>query len=130
MDKDIVLRYITIPMAIKVFRQDKESFRHFKLGNLYLDKLDTVLQQLNKTFHQLKKEMYTIHHLDIRYLGKTDKEVKYSVNNEVITFTPEELRLTTSEIMSEYLYGKSATPFERTERVWDTVTASRDISKA
>lgn len=118
MNKDIILKYITIPMAIKVFRRDKETFKHFKMGNLYLDKLDAVLDELEKDFNKLKREMYMVHHLDVRYLERTDKEVRYSVNKLIVTFTPEELRLKTSEIMSDHLYGESATEFERTERIW------------
>ncbi|MGJ9460269.1 hypothetical protein [Oceanobacillus sp. CF4.6] len=119
MDKDIVSKYITMPMAIKVFKQDSETFSNFKLGNLHQAKLDSVIDNLQRDFNELKKEMHTVHHLNIRYLGKSDDQVGFRVNNEVITFTPGELQMMTSDVMCNYLYGDKATDFERNDRVWE-----------
>jgi len=118
MNKDIVRRFIVIPMAIKVFRQDKEKFAAFRFGNLYQDKIDSCLDNLQKDFNELKREMCTVHHLDVKNLGKQGSEVRYTVNNEVITFTPEDLRKMTEIMMEEYLIGEKATDFERKSRVW------------
>lgn len=118
MNKSIIEKYITLPMAIKVFRQDKYKFADFKFGNLYQDKIDSCLDRLQKDFNELKRKMYTVHHLDVKYLGKHNDEVRYAVNNEVISFAPEDLRKMTEDVMGDYLYGSKSTAFERKDRVW------------
>ena len=118
MDKEVVNKYIALSLAIKVFRKDKEIFADFKFGNLYQDELDAVIDLLQNDFNELKREMYTVHHLDVKYLGKHDNEVRYAVNNEVITYSPEDLRKMTEQVMEEYLFGEKATEFERTSRTW------------
>ena len=100
---DLVLKFITMPMAIKIFKQDKESFAFSKVGNVYQDLLDSVLNKLQSDFNDLKKDMYTKHHLDVRYIGRDNNKVKYTVNNNVVEFTPEELRNKTEELMKKYL---------------------------
>lgn len=62
--------------------------------------------------------MYTVHHLDVKYLGKHNDEVKYTVNNEVITYSPEDLRRMTEYVMEEYLFGSKAISFDRVARPW------------
>lgn len=104
---------------IKVFRQDKEKFADFKFGNLYQDKIDSCLDNLQEDFNELKREMYAVHHLDVKYLGKEGNEVRYAVNNEVITYSPEELRKMTEMVMEDYLIGSKATDFERKIRTWN-----------
>lgn len=114
--KDVVLRFVTLPMTIKVFREDKKNFSESKIHVLYYDLIDAVLEKLESDFRQLKAEMYMKHHLDVRYLGKEGTQVKYRVNKEVITFTPDELKEKTEELMREYL---TDIKFERSERVWE-----------
>lgn len=118
MDKEVVNKYIALSLAIKVFRKDKEIFADFKFGNLYQDELDAVIDLLLNDFNELRKEMYTVHHLDVKYLGKHNDEVRYAVNNEVISFAPEDLRKMTEDVMGDYLYGSKSTAFERKDRVW------------
>ncbi|GAB3051650.1 hypothetical protein [Virgibacillus ainsalahensis] len=114
MNKTIIKKYIAIPMAIKVFRQDQEKFKSYKIGNVYLDKLDAVINQLQHDLNNIKKQMYTVHHINIKRIDKS----KYKVNNEIIEFTPDELREMTKKIMQEYLYGDEASDFETKERMW------------
>lgn len=89
------------------------------LSFLYQDKLDAVIEQLLNDFNELRKEMYAVHHLDVKYLGKEGNEVRYAVNNEVITYSPEDLRKMTEDVMENYLIGSKATDFERKSRVWE-----------
>lgn len=118
MDRDIINRYIAIPMAIKVFQQDQKEFQKFKIGNLYLDLLDSIIEQLKSDFLELKKEMYSFYHIDIKYVGRFDNVEQYKVNNRtIIEYTPGELKELTREIMEGYIYGDKAKPFERKERI-------------
>lgn len=59
--------------------------------------------------------MFTKYHLDIRYLGTENEAVKYSVNKEVIEFSPGELRNGTQKVMEEYITN---TEIVRQERTW------------
>lgn len=119
MDKEVVNKYIALSLAIKVFRKDKEIFADFKFGNLYQDELDAVIDLLLNDFNELRKELYTVHHIDVKYLGTERNEVRYSVNKEVITYSPEDLRKMTEDVMENYLIGSKATDFERKSRVWE-----------
>ncbi|WP_163527867.1 hypothetical protein [Halobacillus ihumii] len=119
MNREVINKFIAIPLAIKVFRMDREQVKDFKTAHVYLDKLDAVLVKLQEDFNTLKKDMYTVHHMDIRYLGKENDIVKYRANNEVITFNAEELKMMTSDIMREYLYGAKAGEFPIQDRIWE-----------
>lgn len=103
MNQDIVLKFITMPMAIKVFKQDKVSFLKSKVDNVYQDLIDSILSKMQSDFTALKKDMYTKHHLNVRYIGKVNNTVRYSVNREMVEFTPEELKNKTEALMKKYL---------------------------
>lgn len=116
MKTEIVLRFITMPMAVKVFEQDKKNFATSKVNILYYDLIDSVLDKLEKDFKVLKADMYSKHHLDVKYLGKENGLVRYSVNREVIEFTPKELQDKTEKLMKEYL---SNVELNRKDNIWD-----------
>ena len=114
MNKSIIDKYIAMPMAITVFKQDRKSFESFKIGNLYQDKLDATMKKLREDFYLMKKELISQHHLDIKCID----QCKYTVNGKIIEYSPGELKLLTSGIMGDYLYGDKATNFEVKDRVW------------
>lgn len=99
----IVITFITMPMAIKIFYMDKNSFSVSKVNVVYQELINSALGKLQTDFNYLKRDMYTKHHLDVRYIGKDKNKVKYSVNKNVIEFTPEELKCKTEELMRKYL---------------------------
>lgn len=118
MKQRIINQYITMPMAIKVFEQDKKKFQQFKIGNLYLDLLDSLIEQLKNDFLELKKEMYDYHHLDVKYLGNHNNKERYKINNkEIVEYASAELKELTSSIMEEYIYKAKNSPFKRKERI-------------
>ncbi len=119
MNREVINKFIAIPLAIKVFRMDREQIKDFKTAHVYLDKLDAVLVKLQEDFNILKKDMYTLHHIDIKFLGKENGTVKYKANSEVITFTPEELKAMTSDLMRDHLYGEKAGEFPIQDRIWE-----------
>lgn len=103
MNQDIVLKFITMPMAIKVFKQDRESFLKSKVSNVYQDLIDSILNKMQSEFNTLKKDMYTKYHLNVRYIGMVNNTVRYSVNREMVEFTPKELKNKTEALMKVYL---------------------------
>ncbi|MBP1950313.1 hypothetical protein [Virgibacillus litoralis] len=117
----MINNYVTIPMAIRVLRQDREVLNDFKMYRIYLSKIDAVLEQLQQDFNATKKHLYTIDHVKISCIEKGDT-MKYSVRgngmNEVFEFTPSELRSLTSELMRDYLYGDKAIFSELKEDTW------------
>lgn len=79
-----ILDFIILSLALKVFRRDQKAFKDFKMWNLYLDKLDAVINQLQQDFNNVKKELITKYHIDVRYLDKKNNVVRYicKKNNE------------------------------------------------
>lgn len=90
-------------MAVQVFKQDKEQLQKSKVHIIYFNLIDSILEKMQEDFNKLKVEMYSKHHLDVRYLGKENGMVKYTINKEEIGFSPNELRDNTEELMKEYL---------------------------
>ena len=118
MSKEIVLRYVTMPMAIQVFTKDIELFSVSRVGMVYADLLESIIEEMKKDFRKMKAEMITKHSLDVRYLEKNGETVKYRVNKEVLETTSGELRDYTEMLMREYLTSDAAIYFERKERIW------------
>lgn len=116
MKKDLVLRFITMPMAITVFKQDKKHFKVSKVNVLFYDLIDSVLAKMEQDFRQMKADMYKKHHLDVRYLGKGNGRVNYRVNQQMISFTPAELKKQTEKLMEEYMVNMELV---RKNRIWD-----------
>lgn len=99
MERKLIDRYITLPMAINVFKQDQDYFSKFKMGNIYLDWLDAAIDKASEDFYELKSDMISKYNLSVKRIGQT----AYSVNGEVIEYSAEELKEMTSELMDEYL---------------------------
>jgi len=111
MNKELIDRYITLPMVINVFKQDQEHFKKFKMRSLYLDLLDAAIEKASQDFYELKSDMISKYHLDVKRIGKTT----YNVNGEVIEYSAEELKEMTSELMDEYL----SVDVEDKQRGWE-----------
>lgn len=109
---ELVEKYIALPLAIKNFERDKELFKQFTMGNLYLDVIDATIKDLKEDFYILKHTMKYKHGLHVRKLSP----LKYTVNGEPIKYTSKELKEMTSNLMSEYL---QRVKFERKERMWE-----------
>lgn len=100
---ELIDRFIATSLAIKVFRRDYNLFADFKFRSVYQGKLDKIIEVLVQDFNDLRKDMYTVHHIDIKRLSDTKYRVRGKEINEVVQFTPEQLKQMTSEIMDEYL---------------------------
>lgn len=48
MDKSLILKFIAMPMAIKIFTDDKESFSVSKMGPVYFDLIDSIMNGRKK----------------------------------------------------------------------------------
>lgn len=108
---ELAKKYIVLPLAIKNFERDKELFKHFTMGNLYLDVIDATIKDLKEDFYILKHTIKYKHGLHVRKVSA----LKYTVNGNVIKFTSKELKEMTSQLMSEYL---QKVKFERKQRMW------------
>ncbi|MEN2765693.1 hypothetical protein [Ornithinibacillus xuwenensis] len=114
MSQEMLSKYIAMPMAIKVFKQDLENFKKVKLGNLYQDMLESIIERMQEDFYKLKDELHSRYRIDVKRL----KNGKYTMNNELLEYSTEELKAFTSQLMSDYLYGDKARGFERKDRIW------------
>lgn len=120
-----IFSFIALPLALKVFRRDQEEFEVSKVANVYLDKLDAVIDQLQKDINRIKHELITVHHIDVRYLGKPNGKPTYickkkdDLDYSSIEFTSEELKNMTDKVMRDYLYGDKASDFEDKDRGWN-----------
>ncbi|MCM3397247.1 MULTISPECIES: hypothetical protein [Oceanobacillus] len=118
---DTVNQFIATSLAIKVFKYDQKLFNDFKMGMVYLDVTDAVIDRLYEDFNNLKRDMYAVHHIDIRQLDETKYIVKSRDKNEVSEYTPEQLKQMTSDVMDRCLNGDKAGPYERMDRRWDVL---------
>jgi hypothetical protein len=101
-----LIRYISIPFAIKLFKEDKELFRGFKTPSVYLDKLDAAIDQLRHDFYNLKVKYNQVRKIDVG---------KYKFKGKIYEFSAAELKQETADIMKEYLFTVEAV---YKERVW------------
>lgn len=107
MNKYLINKYITIPMAISVIKQDKEHFNPSKFNYVYQDLLDTAIKRMEQDFRKLQPKFYNaVTHLD---------GTRYNVNGEIIEYTPDELKELTTETMKEYFKGS----VEWKEHIWE-----------
>lgn len=113
--EDLIRKYIAIPMALTVFKQDKEEFSKYQLGNIYEDMIDSIVEQMHQDYFKIKTELLTKHHIDIKRIEKG----KYEINKEIVEFSSEELKGFTQRVMSDYLHGENARGFERKDRIWN-----------
>lgn len=109
MKRELVDKYIVLPLAIKTFRDDAKIFKTFKMGNLYLDVVEATIDKLIEDFYILKDELQNKYHLNIKQITP----LKYSVNGLLIKYTSKELKEIKSHIMSEYLQDVKARKRER-----------------
>lgn len=111
----ILHNYILLPLAIKVLNQDRKQFVDFKMSNVYLGKLDSSIMELQKDMIETKKLMYTKFHVDVKQIKSCSYSWKGRNDSGVITYTPDELKAMTADIVKEYLYGNKARDFEAKE---------------
>lgn len=98
MDKKLIDRYIALPLAINVMKQDRQEFKKFMMGPAYLTLLDPAIEKATQDFYELKKDMISKYHLDIKKLDS----LRYNVNSEIVEYTSDELMKLSEGIMNEY----------------------------
>ncbi|MUV39495.1 hypothetical protein JNUCC1_03373 [Lentibacillus sp. JNUCC-1] len=111
MDKQTIDKFITMPMAINILKQDQEQFKKFKMQNVYLDKLDAIIERLVNDFYQLKKDMISKHHSEVKKISS----LKYKVDGEIIEYTADEIKALVSRLLRQYMFTVEA---EEKERMW------------
>src|SRR5699024_7416915 len=98
MDKKLIDRYLALPMAINVLKQDRQEFKKFMMGPAYLTLLDPAIKKATQDFYELKKDMISKYHIKIKRIGK----LQYKVNGEIVEYTSDELKKLSEAIMNEY----------------------------
>lgn len=106
MNRDLINKYITIPMAIQVLKQDKEQFKTLSHRYVYQDLIDSAIKRMEQDFYHMKGKMFNV----VKRLDSTH----YNVNGEVIEYTSEQLRDLTRQTIEEYFVG----PIEWKEHLW------------
>ncbi|WBX80706.1 hypothetical protein PD280_02425 [Virgibacillus salarius] len=104
--KQLIQDFIVIPMAIKVYEQDKKLIAaDFTMANLYISMIDAVIDRLRQVQIETKKKLYTKYHVDVKRVGNTSYKWLSRGESGIIEFTPQELREMTRDIMEKYMYG-------------------------
>nr|WP_026681321.1 hypothetical protein [Priestia megaterium] len=103
--KQLIQDFITLPMAIKVYEQDKKLVEDFYMANIYISMFDANIERLKKEFIETKKKMYTNYHVDVKRVGKTSYKWLSRGQSGIIEYTPDELREMTKNIMGRYIYS-------------------------
>lgn len=120
--RETLIKAVILPLVMKVFQQDKKHFQDFKMKNVYLDKLDVVIDSVQTDLNQVKHQMYSVYHIDLKPLNQQGEVLKYQWKTRqqkgIMEFTPNQLREYTKNAMKEYLYGSSAKPYNPKERSW------------
>lgn len=106
MNQDLINKYITLPMAIKVLKQDKIKVDELKFGYLYQDLIDTAIKNMEMDFYKLKGKLFN----KVKRLEGT----KYKIDNKVIEYALEQLKELTTKTIKEYFNG----PVEWKEHIW------------
>lgn len=104
-----------MPLAINVLKHNRKlQDENLRIPTPYLNLNDSIMAQIKKDFYQLKKNIISVHHLDIR----KKEGNKYTVNDEIVEFTADELREGTKQVIESYMYGENAVTVEDKEYPW------------
>lgn len=120
--KKILNKAVILPLLLKVLQGDKKLFQDFKMKNVYLDKLDVVIESVQTDLNQVKQLMYSVHHIDLVLLSQEEGLSRYQwktgKDTGLLEFSSAQLREQTRKCMEEYLYGSLAKPYEPQRRAW------------
>ena len=108
----LIHQFILFPLAIKVLQHDKKIFSDFKMRNVYQGKIDSSIMQLQQDLSSAKKQMYTQYRISVKQIGQCSYEWHNKDDSGVITYTSEQLKTMTTDVIKQYLYGHKAKPFE------------------
>ncbi|SET43094.1 hypothetical protein SAMN05216389_11150 [Oceanobacillus limi] len=113
----LIIRIIALPLALHIFKQDREQLDGLYVGNVYLDKIDSIIEDIHRDINESRAQLLKQYGLTLRKISATEYRWNDRKDSGTLTYTSEQLKAMTSDIMREYLF--SAEPFERKERVWD-----------
>lgn len=101
MEKQLLDKYVSLELSLKVFKLDRAKFVDMKKSRVYVKKLDAVIEQIQKDLIQFKGDLMRKYDLSIKRIDKFN----YSVNGEVYSYKSEELKDMTEKVMAGYLMG-------------------------
>ncbi|WP_419893291.1 hypothetical protein [Oceanobacillus kimchii] len=122
---DIILKYICMPLAINTLKHNEKLYDQdkFKIVPPYLDLHESLIKAIEKDFRQLKSDMYSKHHLDIRKVSNNT----YTINKEEREFSSEELREGTKKVIQSYMYGENMIEIEHKDIPLETRYSPPDV---
>ncbi|WP_077622631.1 hypothetical protein [Sediminibacillus massiliensis] len=109
-----IYSYIILPYALTIFKRDRKQFENFSSAAfpVYMDKLDTVIDTVQKDLNAVKMQIIRTYHLHVKYIGKEHGMVQYKwyLKNDSgdIWIAANDLRNLTKDMMADYLYGPLA----------------------
>jgi len=68
--KFLVEQSFVLPMALKVLNKDRELFKSFEMGNVFMDKLDSVIENIQRDLNTIKRKLYSELHIDVKIISK------------------------------------------------------------
>ncbi|WP_079524961.1 MULTISPECIES: hypothetical protein [Halobacillus] len=117
------MKCIIFPLVIKVLKNDKKLFQEFKMRNVYLDKVDSVIESVQTDLNHVKQQMYSVYHVDIKQLNQKGEVLQYKWTTRdqdgIIELSSSQLREHTKNMLQEYFYGSLAKPYKPKVRTWD-----------
>ncbi|OEH54001.1 hypothetical protein AQ616_09440 [Oceanobacillus sp. E9] len=124
---DLVLKYICMPLAINTLKHNEKLYDQdkFKIVPPYLDLHESLIKAIEKDFRQLKSDMYSKYHLDIRKVSNNT----YTINKEEREFSSEELREGTKNVIQSYMYGENMIEIEHKDISLETRYIPPDVDR-
>lgn len=109
--------FIILPFVLTIFKKDRPAFSNFKFYYLYDDFFEQLIKQVKMDIVNNKQLMYSKLKIDVRMIERSKEVVRYRVKSrdseQVICYTPDQLKEMTSERMTEYLLKKGLNEHEK-----------------
>lgn len=99
MDKQLIDKYIALPMAINVMRKDKQHFSQFEYGKVYIDVLDEAIERATREFYELKSDLLSEYHVEIKRIDR----LRYRIDGEVVEYGAGDLKGSVNNIIKELI---------------------------
>ncbi|WP_139136350.1 hypothetical protein [Oceanobacillus sp. E9] len=116
-----------MPLAINTLKHNEKLYDQdkFKIVPPYLDLHESLIKAIEKDFRQLKSDMYSKYHLDIRKVSNNT----YTINKEEREFSSEELREGTKNVIQSYMYGENMIEIEHKDISLETRYIPPDVDR-
>lgn len=109
---------IALPLALKLFTLDRKQFENLYATNAYLDLFDTIIEQIKYDIVSVKEKLFHKYHIIVQeHEGNRYKVIQYN-KSQFISYTSDEVKNMTTNVMNEYLQGSKVLTLKKKSRVW------------